>query len=498
MHRKQIVTFFLLAASSGLFAFFVLNCVRALLVKGPIWYEGPVLGFINTIRLGRLYQLDALHTQPYSVLTHTPLSYLLDYAIYSVIPALWPLRLLNIVLTLCCALLVAKLARFENPDHRVAGWFAASLFLVCTPVFFWSQVARCTDALACLFSLLAITALVTLPSSFRREVAVGVFWALAVLSKQTAAVVLAPALFGYDFFLTRDRSRIYWRFLFCGAVLLPIFIYLQWSTHGGFSQNVIAGNLVRATAAWWLMVTLRLKSFWLLILVVALLGGLRKSATSIWFVTSLAFGLYAVAKRGADMMYFFDTSAALAIMAAGIVISLPQMRRPLLKGAALAITILAMSINDLQWLVSSAGDEDYSRMIAWLSSHASPNGQILSDDAGISLALGQNPVSDDPFILAEWSARGVWRNDALMDGIRAGKYSAVVVSDSNLLWFPAERNEVAKGYTLVKVFRSVDPGPKCIYVPNAVMAAGTQLEPLVLSPADKQNLPCNIGRAGYS
>lgn len=493
MRRKQIVTFFLLAASAGLFAFFVLNCVRALLVKGPIWYEGPVLGFINTIRLGRLYQLDALHTQPYSVLTHTPLSYLLDYAIYTAVPAMWPLRLFNMVLTLCCALLVAKLARFENPDHRVAGWFAASLFLVCTPVFFWSQVVRCTDALACLFSLMAITALVTLPSSFRREVAVGVFWALAVLSKQTAAVVLAPALFGYDFFLTRDRSRIYWRFLFCGAVLLPIFIYLQWSTHGGFSQNVIAGNLVQATAAWWLIVVLRLKSFWLLILVAALLGGLRKSAICIWLVTSLAFGLLAVTKRGADMMYFFDTSAALAIMAAGVVARLPEMRLHWLKGAALLIAILAMAISDRRWLVSSAGDEDYSRMIAWLSSHASPNGQILSDDAGISLALGQNPVSDDPFVLAEWAAHGVWSDDALTAGIRAGKYSAVVVGNRDLLWFPAELNEIAKEYTPVKVFRSTTPGPMCIYVPNAALTAGNQLEPLVLSPGDKQRLPCYIG-----
>ena len=399
LHRKQIIAHSLLAACVCSLALFAWNCVRAPSAKGPIWFEGPVLGFINTIRLGRLYQLDALHSEPYSVLTHTPLSYLLDYAVYSVFPAFWSLRLVNIVLTVCCALLVANLSRLENRDRGIANWFAASLFLVCTPVFFWSQVARCADALACLFSLLALTALVDMSSSLRRELAIGVFWALAVLSKQTAAVVLAPVLFGYDVLLTRDRSRIFWRFLFCGAVLLPVFLYLQWSTHGGFFQNVIGGNLVRATAAWWLMVTLRLKGFWLLCLVVALLGGLRKSATCIWLVTSLAFGLPAVAKRGADIMYFFDTSAALAVLAAGVVIRLPQLRRPLLAGVALTLGILTTSWNDRHWLVSSVGDEDYRSMTAWLSSYVSGKGQILSDDAGIPLRSARTRYGTAPSFL---------------------------------------------------------------------------------------------------
>jgi len=245
------------------------------------------------------------------------------------------------------------------------------------------------------------------------------------------------------------------------------------------------------------MTTLRLKSFWLLILVVALLGGLRKSATCIWFVTSLTFGLLAVAKRGADIMYFFDTSAALAVMAAGVVTGLPQMRRFWLKGAAFVIAILAMSITDCHWLASSAGDEDYRRMIAWLSSYSSPKGQILSDDAGISLALGQNPVSDDPFILAEWAALGTWSDDAFMARIRTGQYSAIVVGRSDTLWFPAERDEIAKAYTLVRVFRSTFPNPKCIYVPNAEVAAGTPFEPLILSPEDRKSLPCNIMREGH-
>jgi hypothetical protein len=474
-------------------ALFVWNCLHALSAKGPIWFEGPVLGFINTIRLGRLYQLDALHSEPFSVLTHTPLSYLLDDAAYSVFPALWSLRLVNIVVTVCCALLVAKLSRLENHGRGIAHWFAASLFLVCTPVFFWSQVARCPDALACLFSLLALTALTGMSSSLRRELAIGVFWALAVLSKQTAAVVLTPVLFGYDWFLTRDRSRMFWRFIFCGAVLLPVFSYLQWSSHGGFFQNVIAGNLVRTSADWWFIVTSRLKGFWLLCLVVVMLGGLRMSASGIWLISSLAFGLLAVAKRGADIMYFFDTAAALAVLAAGIVIRLPQFRRPLLAGAALTLGILTMYWSDRRWLVSSAGDENYVSMTEWLTSYTRGKGQILSDDAGISLALGQNPVWDDPFIFAEWANLGVWSDDTLVAGVRAGKYSVVVMGSRDLLWSPAMLSEIARSYTLVKVFHSTTPQATCLYVPvAAVLEKDAQLERVILSPQQSRDLSCYV------
>jgi hypothetical protein len=491
LHRKQVVAPFLLAACVCSLGYFVWNCVRALSVKGPIWYEGPVLGFLNTIRLGRLYQLEALHSEPYSVLTHTPFAYLLDYGVYSVFPAYWSLRLVNILLTVGCALLVANLSRLENRDRGITNWFAEAVFLVCTPVFFWSQVARCVDALACLSSLAVLTVLVGMTSSLRRELAIGAFWALAVLSKQTAAVVLAPVLFGYDWFVTRERSRIFWRFLFCGAVLLPVLIYLQWSTHGGFFQNVVMGNLVEANAGWWLMVMLRLKGFWLMCGAVTLLGGVRKSATSIWFVTSLAFGLLGVSKVGADIMYFFDASAALAVLAAGVVIRLPQLRRPMLARAALTLGILAMCWNDRNWLVKS-GDKDYRDMIAWLSSNASGKGQILSVDAGIPLALGQNPVFDDPFIFAEWAKRGAWSDEPLLAGIRAGKYSAIIMAPGNdFAWSPAVNAEIASRYTFAKAFHSLRPVGKYIYVPLAAVAAkDTRLEPSSLSLDEKRGSSC--------
>jgi hypothetical protein len=494
LELKRILPGLLLVASLLLTAFFIRNCVRALSAKWPFWFEGVVAGFMNNMRLGRLYQSEALHSEPYSVLTHTPLSYVLDYGVYSLYPGYWPLRLTNMVLVACCALLVVNLSRLENRHRGTANWFAAAVFLCCPPVFFWSSVARCSDTLACLFSLAAVTALVGLPSSLRRELAIGVFWALAVLSKQSAAVVLAPVLVIYDIFLIRNRSYIAWRFAFCGAVLLPVFGYLQWSSNGGFLHNVIGGNLVGMSAADWVIIVSTLGGFWLMCLIVVALGGLRKSATSVWFVSSFAFGLPGVAKRGADINYFFDTSAALAILAAGVAICLPQRSRPLVAGTALALGILAMVQNDRSWQAKSIGDQDYARVIAWLSSNTDGKGSVLSDDAGIPIALGQDPVMDDPFIFAEWAKLGTWSDSTLVDGLHSGKYAAVVISNSELFWSPAVRDEITSSYILVQVFRTIAPGPKCVYVPAAALAAtgNRTLVPYTLTPEDRHWLPCYL------
>jgi hypothetical protein len=290
LRHEKIVAGLLLTVSSCLAALFAWNSVRTLSTEGPFWFEGVVLGFMNTMRLGRLYQLDALQSEPYSVLTHTPLSYLLGYGAYSLFPGYASLRLVNIVLTVCCALLVVNLSRLENPQgatgrRGTAHWLAAGAFLVSPSVFFWSQVTRSADTLACLFSLAAITSLVGLPSSLRRELAIGGFWALAVLSKQSSAIVLAPVLLGYDFFVTRERPSVWrlvvWRLLFCGAVLLPVLGYLQWSSGGGFLNNVIGGNLVDASMQWWLVIASKIKDWWGMCLIVVALGGLRRSATSL-------------------------------------------------------------------------------------------------------------------------------------------------------------------------------------------------------------------------
>jgi hypothetical protein len=199
-----------------------------------------------------------------------------------------------------------------------------------------------------------------------------------------------------------------------------------------------------------------------------------------------------IAKRGAGVEEIVDVRAALVVLAAGVAVRASQRPRGALALGAILLGILAMCWSDRIRLGSAAGDKDYAGMIAWLSSHAAGKGRVLSDDAGIPVALGQNPVMDDPFVFAEWAKRGTWSDDAIVAALRDGKYAAVVVSSIDHFWSSAMRRAIADNYALVRVFSATAPLPRCIYMRAAALepGAGAKLEPYVPTADERQSLQC--------
>ncbi len=454
------------------------GAVRAVLTPGPIWFEGPVVGFMDSIRAGRLYQATALQAPPYSILTHTPLTYFLDYGIYSHEADIRLLRLVNIVATLGCAALVGLIIRLQARARKLAGWLAISfgvgLFLSCTPVFFWSQVARSADAFACLFSMASLAVLLGARPSPVREAAVGTLLALAILSKQSELAVLTPVLFAYAIFWERRFAGVLRQIAFAIAVLLPVCVWLQWRTHGGFYSNVIDGNAVRMQFAWWAMINERLLDWWLFAAGAVLAGALRKSPITVWCLVAVAFGVVGTAKRGADTMYYFDASAALAILAGTSLARFREPARFVMAGLLLPGTVLMLR-QDLSRMqsISDASSRDYARLMIWLKPHAGRQ-NILSDDAAIPVALGEMPVWDDPFVFSEWAARGRWSDATIVAAIQRQQYAVIVVTDPNLLWTPSLRRAITQNYRLAVVFPEVMPAPRCVYVPGKPGDSGTQ------------------------
>jgi len=482
-------------------ALFTWNCLRSLTANGQIWYEGAILGFVDMIGRGRLYQADALFSAPYSALSHTPLSYWADYILYSIWPALWPLRLLNMGVTTVCAFLVASLARQNTNGDRAAAWLSGGLFLICSPVFFWSQVARSPDAFECMFSLLALRALTQVPSR-RRDAAVGLFWALAILSKQTSLIIMMPVLVLYDLFARVEQRYLLWRIATCAVAIGVVFTILQTVTRGGFLQNVVSGNMVQADYRTWSYVMHKLNRFLLLGLAIIAVGSVYgrpaggwlvrwlKSRLGVWLVVSFSFALLAVAKRGADTMYFYDASAALAVMTGEIASQISKQARPWI-----ALTILAAGFVTVFWgdrvnLTNSINDADYRAMQAWVLS--GPKGRVLSDDAGLSLMLKQAPTWDDPFIFAEWAKKGRWDERPIVNAIRAKEYAFIAVTGRDALWTPVSLREIAANYRLAGVSASEVPWPKCIYVP----VGQRPVRPIPgldrFSDASVKELPCYI------
>lgn len=464
------------AASLGLF---IAGAVRAVSARGPIWFEGPVAGFMVSIRAGRLYQASALRQPPYSVLTHTPLSYWIDYGIDRRFHDLNHLRLLNVFITLLCAALIGWMVRLATTERGPARWlgavFGAALFLSCTPVFFWSQVARSADAFSCLFSLSCMALLVGKAPSRGREAAVGVLLALAILSKQTELATLAPVVIGDAIVRERRPWAALGRAALAAALVASICLWLQWRTHGGFYANVVGGNTVRMQLAWWAAINARLLAWWVFAVGVLSAGRIGKSTVFVWLLFCVAFGLLGTAKRGSDIMYFFDASAALAILAGTGLTTLSGSSRVILV-AAVVPGFLLMLTQDLQRMtsISAASGQDYARLIHWLQEGPAAGGHsILSDDAAIAVALGQTPVWDDPFVFTEWVEMGRASDTTVEMDVRQHRYAAIVVTDPELLWPGSLRRVVAQNYRLAAVFPGTLPAPRCVYVPRTLIRIAT-------------------------
>ena len=443
---------------------FILFSIRSLRVSAPIWVEGPVIGAMEAIRAGRLYQMAALKTPPYSVLTHPPIAYYLGYLCYAARPAYWPLRLLNMAATAGCALLILKLVRAETQDRLIAPQFAASCFLVCTPVLVWSQVARSVDSLACLFSLCALLAATRLEEGWRRNMAIALFFALAVLSKQTALAVLGPTLAFYEVFTRRRPGRVLWWAAGGLCILVPVVAWFQWRSGGGFLVNVVSGNLVRMTGYQWLLVNRLLILFWLFVAAVLIVGRWGRSIAYSWFAFSCLFGLATVSKKGSGTMYFFDSAAAIGILAGFALARALGKRRPLSVAVLCAALLLETSgVVTWRYLNGARCEGEYHRMLAFLRAHEPPKGQILSEDAGVAVQLGLTPLWDDPFVLNELSLKGRWDDSRLAAGLHRREYFAVVLRDMDL-WPASMRAELMQQYWPAAVYE-VAPSSYSVYLP---------------------------------
>jgi hypothetical protein len=435
---------------------FVCLSVRSLRATGPVWVEGPAVGSINAIRIGRLYQADALRHPPYSIQTHAPLSYWIGAALSTPGIDFWPLRLTNMIVTLACAWLIGLLARGDKTNTGLAvGIFAALVFLACPPVLFWSQPARFADSLCTLFTLIALAVARDDRRGLKREAIIAVAAACAILSKQTAVVTLIGPLLVYDLWQRRVASCV--RYLAGTAVLLgAVFLILQYRTDGGFLTNVISGNLVTYTFYQFLLVAGDWAwPLWPFAVIVCLLGGWRNRLAAIYFGISLAFGLATCGKFGSDIMYFFDVSAALAIMSGEVARSIcvdEQQRRARawICAALMAAGLLVMLVKGDMPLWQLNGPEfsrNYESLLADLGQRKVAGKSVLSEDPSVSLRLGETPWVDDMFVFGELVQRNVMDDRPLVEAVGRQEFYAIIMRDPRY-WPAALRSAVTQHYAV--------------------------------------------------
>ncbi len=435
--------------------FFALS-LRALSIQSPIWFDGPVLGIEEGIRAGRLYQAEALSTAPYVVCTHPPLSYLLAYPLYA---AGWgppALRVLNVLMILACAAMVYLLAGGGPRGFRPEALFAAAVFLALPPVLRWSLLMRCADPLSCFFDLAILLLLLRVQARPGREFAIGLLFTLAVLSKQSAVYTFGPILA-----VEAVRSKLplrlaALRFLAAVVPLTIVFGSLQLWTDGGLATNVLYANLADSNIFHFLTdILVELGLFWLFAAWVWWPGSLR-SLPHLWFLAAAGAGLLTAWKDGANTLYFFEASAALAILVGGVTSSLIRQARPIsqVKGAVLVflLTLVVFRSNAYAWrMCDPSTGEEYARLLLYLRQHKPAGGQLLTQDVSLSLALGERPLWNDALVLGTLAKQRRWDDRLIVSNIRQRRYYAVV-SLVYHFWTPAMQKELADNYTRAATF----------------------------------------------
>jgi len=171
-----------LVVAAGLYHLlsFLLMCWETVPYRYPLeWMEGGIADVVARVMSG-----ENIYTAP-SV----------EYVPYIYPPAglqLSTLRLVSVAATLLSITLIYRLLRAEG----VARWICATGALFFLATFehsgCWFHLARIDNLFVCL--LLAVTLLLRGPGNARRAVAAGLLLAAAFLTKQTAAISLAPLL----------------------------------------------------------------------------------------------------------------------------------------------------------------------------------------------------------------------------------------------------------------------------------------------------------------
>lgn len=437
--------------------YFARTAWRSIHTRAPTWVDGPVLDIMEAFRSGRLYQISGLKTMPYTVLTHTPLSYAIDYGLYRLWPGFSVLRLVNVIATIACAALIFSWVH-RRTKTAAAPVFAACAFLSMPPVFQWSQVARSPDSFCCFFSLAALMALEN--PSRRRNILLGALFTLAFFSKQTAALILLPTLIIADYRERRSAGMILGWLAVSVAIITPICLWLQWSTRGGFWLNVVEANSCCAFSLGLFIHLIRiLIFFWIFAGLAFALSGKNRTPAHVWAIVSIGVGLLTCGKLGADTMYFFDGSAAIALLS-GLAIDRGANKAAIALMIALFPCLMFSDVS-IARTSSLAVEESYRAMMVDLR----PYPTILSDEASIDINSGRPWYWGDPLVLGQLEQDGKWNASFIESGLATHRFAAVVVW-SPYAWSQTQLDILHHQYHLWRTYTAFK-GSYHAYLPNS-------------------------------
>ena len=157
-------------------------------------------------------------------------------------------------------------------------------------------------------------------------------------------------------------------------------------------------------------------------------GAMRGRPSRAYGAASLAIAMYVMTNFGAGPNHLDEITCAAATWAA--VWAAPRLSRPALMPAfALAIAVAGASWRDFVGPARHGTAPAYLRASLIGQIRAEP-GDVLTEDALLSLAAGRRPAVSDPGALRSMSLKGDPRAMKVVERLAAGSYSLVVLNDN--------------------------------------------------------------------
>ncbi len=336
---------------------------------------------------------------------YPPLAYVIE-ALGESLGPFTALRIANVVVMCAVAALVAWRAR-ATP---LLGAALGASFLAMFPVAAWGSGAR-VDPLAVAFTAFAV---VTASSDPRRASLAGLFAALAIAAKPTAAVPLAVVL---AYLLWRER-QVALRFggsLVVASLAVLVIVLVRFNAAGLWRHLVVYNAFPYDVRNPVLLVVLGLVLIGSFVVFAGLVADGRMRAYLIGALAVVALGGH----EGATINYLLDLAAASCLALAPMVATGGRGRAPALFAAQLIGTLILSTIGPFappaQAILAARAD----------AARTLPAGPIYAEDSGPLIAAGIEPIIDDSYVWARLVALGV-RVDEVTPRVRSGGFAAVV------------------------------------------------------------------------
>jgi len=406
--------------AAGLLALFVLRAGFLLVSPYPTEYgEGTTWTYAHLLSLHGTYFLP-IADEPWIHGTYPPLFPRMHELLGGTLAAG---RALGLLATLLAAATIAHLLRANGVDGRRALLWSA-VFLGAPAVHEWAALCR-VDTLALSLSLVGIA----LASRDRGEWLAAPVLAAAFFAKQVA--LAAPAAVILSLLWRGERRRAAGFAGFYGGLILISFFALDWRSGGEMHSHLITYTAFPGLAPGELIGWAARFAFAfpvLLPLGLARLGPILRTPVGVWVLTALGTMILA-AKPGAAANYLLEPSAACvlagALAAERRLTSLagsPDRRRDftLLLVVQLVVMCGPGRLLEVRDLWREAGPPAVA--VRALGDGVGP---VLSEDLGLTLAAGQEPMLE-PFQFWLLAEAGLFDPAPVVRDVEAGRFTTVV------------------------------------------------------------------------